>query len=100
MEQLVDDGLVRHIGVSNFTIPKLQNLLAHARVQPAVHQCEMHPLWRHDKMLDFYNEKNIHVTAYSPLGHANLLQHPLVQDIASEFSSLLFFDAHFKTILL
>lgn len=85
MEQLVDAGLVRHIGVGNFTVPKLQNLLGRIHIQPAVHQCKMHPLWRYDKMLDFCKEKSIHVTAYSPLGHANLLQHPLVQEIASEF---------------
>ena len=43
MEELVDRGLVRHIGTSNMTIPKLEPLLAAARIRPSVNQTELHP---------------------------------------------------------
>ncbi|KAM0950508.1 putative aldose reductase [Dioscorea sansibarensis] len=71
MEKLVKDGLVRDIGISNFTIKKLNNLLKFAQTIPAVCQMEMHPGWRNDKMLQACKKNGIHVTAYSPLGSSS-----------------------------
>lgn len=68
MEALVDQGKVRSIGVSNFTIPKLQLLLQNCRIPPAVNQVECHSYLQQDKLLRFCGEKGIHVTAYAPLG--------------------------------
>lgn len=62
MEALVDEGLVRSIGVANFSIAKLERLLAHARILPAVCQVEMHPFWRNDRVLEWCASKSIHVT--------------------------------------
>ncbi|KAL2926684.1 Aldose reductase [Bienertia sinuspersici] len=67
MEKLVNEKLVRDIGVCNFTIKKLNNLLNVAHIKPSVCQMEMHPGWRNDKVLETCKKNNIHVTvSYSP----------------------------------
>lgn len=68
METMVDKGLCRHIGVSNFSITKLKQLLDGARIKPEMNQIELHPYLQQPAMLDFCNENQVHVTAYSPLG--------------------------------
>ncbi|XP_057983759.1 aldose reductase [Malania oleifera] len=68
MEKLVEDNLVRDIGICNFTLKKLNKLLGFAQTMPCVCQMEMHPGWRNDKMLEACKKNGIQVTAYSPLG--------------------------------
>jgi len=69
MEDLVDEGLARHIGVSNFSIPKLRSLLADAeRYAPEMNQIELHPYLQQPEMLSFAHANDVHLTAYSPLG--------------------------------
>ena len=53
MEKLVDQGLVKHIGVSNFSVKKLKDLLTYARIKPAVNQIEVHPYFRNDYNIDW-----------------------------------------------
>ena len=68
MEALVSEGLVRSIGVSNFSAKKIDDILTYAKVAPSVLQVEVHPYWRQNALLSYCAEKGIHVTAYSPLG--------------------------------
>jgi alcohol dehydrogenase (NADP+) len=68
MEACVDKGLLRNIGVSNFSAAKLCDLLDHGRIQPAVNQIEAHPLLRQQTLKDFCDANGIVITAYSPLG--------------------------------
>ena len=68
MEKLVDKGLCRHIGVSNFSIAKLKTLIDGARIKPEVNQIELHPYLQQSAMLDFCSKSGVHLTAYSPLG--------------------------------
>lgn len=68
MEDLVSAGLVKNIGVSNFGTSLMRDLLAHAKVPPAVLQVEMHPYLAQEKLLRFCREEQIAVTAFSPLG--------------------------------
>ena len=53
MEELVDLGLVRHIGTSNMTIPKLKLLLRDARIKPAVNEMELHPHFQQPELFEF-----------------------------------------------
>jgi diketogulonate reductase-like aldo/keto reductase len=69
MEKLVKEGLVRSIGVSNFTIPMLEDLLSKCEIPPAVNQVEIHPNLPQEKLLAFCKSKNIALTAYSPIGN-------------------------------
>ncbi len=68
MEALVDAGLVRHIGTSNMTVPKLELLLRDARIQPAANEMEMHPHFQQPALFEFVTENGILPIGYSPIG--------------------------------
>ncbi len=68
MEAMVDAGKARHIGVSNFSRPKLEGLLSDCRIRPGVNQVELHPYLAQRDLLDYCDEFGVFVTAYSPLG--------------------------------
>jgi diketogulonate reductase-like aldo/keto reductase len=71
MEKLVDLGLVRHIGTSNMTIPKLELLLRDARIKPAVNEMELHPHFQQPELFEFMRSHRIEPIGYSPLGSPN-----------------------------
>jgi diketogulonate reductase-like aldo/keto reductase len=68
MEQLVKEGLVRHIGTSNMTIPKLELLLKDATLKPACNEMELHPHFQQQGLFDFCTANHIRPIAYCPLG--------------------------------
>jgi len=74
MEALQEAGLTRHIGVSNFNVSLLRDLINGSGTPPAVLQVEMHPFLTQEKLLRFCAEQDIHVTAYSPLGALSYLE--------------------------
>lgn len=67
MEDLVSAGLVKNIGVCNFGVSLLRDLLSYAQIPPAVLQVELHPYLPQDKLLRFCRDSQIAVTAFSPL---------------------------------
>lgn len=71
MEECKNLGLTKGIGVSNFSCKKLEELLATAKIPPAVNQVEMNPIWQQKQLREYCNAKGIHITAYSPLGANN-----------------------------
>jgi alcohol dehydrogenase (NADP+) len=71
MERLVDQGLARHIGTSNMTIPKLRLLLRDARIQPAVNEMEIHPYFQQTELVDFVQANGMVAVGYCPLGSPN-----------------------------
>lgn len=68
MERLVDMGLVRHIGTSNMTIPKLQLLIRDARIQPAINEMELHPHFQQPELFKFVADHGIQSVGFSPIG--------------------------------
>ncbi|CAO3676907.1 unnamed protein product [Umbelopsis vinacea] len=89
MEELVDAGLVKAIGLSNFNIAKIQHVLDNCRIRPAVLQVELHPALHQQELLDFCAKENIHVTAYSPLGNNiygkdRTVDDPAIADVAKK----------------
>lgn len=68
MERLVDEGLVRHIGTSNMTIPKLELLLRDARIMPAVNEMELHPHFQQPELFRFCLDHDIVPIGYCPVG--------------------------------
>jgi D-xylose reductase len=68
MEELLRAGLVRNIGVSNFNVSVLRDMLAYVEIRPAVLQVEMHPYLTQEKLVRYCHLENIAVTAFSPLG--------------------------------
>jgi len=71
MEKLVELGLVKHIGTSNMTIPKLKLLLRDAGVEPAVNEMELHPHFQQPALFDFVRDHGIAPVGYCPLGSPN-----------------------------
>lgn len=74
MEEIKRKGLTRHIGVSNFSIKKLDELSKQSETKPEVNQVEIHPFFTQEKMLRYCRENDIIVTAYSPLGSRHLIK--------------------------
>ncbi|TFY60908.1 hypothetical protein EVG20_g7250 [Dentipellis fragilis] len=68
MEKLLDTGKVKSIGVSNFSLKTLNQLLPHCKVVPATNQVELHPYLPQHELKAFCEERGILLTAYSPLG--------------------------------
>jgi diketogulonate reductase-like aldo/keto reductase len=62
MEALYESGKARAIGVSNFSSKKLGDLLAVARVRPAVNQVECHPVWQQPKLHAFCQSEGVHLS--------------------------------------
>jgi len=91
MEALVDKGLVKHIGVANFPVILLHDLLSYSRIHPVVNQVEIHPYNQQSKLLAYCKSRNITVQAYSPLGtpgykesgEPDVLADPLLKEIAT-----------------
>ncbi|VAX38704.1 NADPH-dependent aldo-keto reductase, similarity to GRE3, stress-induced in yeast [hydrothermal vent metagenome] len=95
MEELVQLGLVKEIGVSNFNCSLIRDLLSHANIPPAVLQIESHPYLTQEKLIRYCKESEIAVTAFSPLGalsyfqlgmadpSESILETPTVKEIAA-----------------
>ncbi|WP_394240905.1 aldo/keto reductase [Vibrio astriarenae] len=68
MEQLVEMGLVKSIGTSNMTIPKMDLLLRDATIKPAVNEMECHPLFQQQAFFDYLVENSIVPVGFCPIG--------------------------------
>lgn len=96
MREAREQGLVKHIGVSNFSIPKLEQLIKDSGETPEMNQVELHPYLQQNKLLEFCSKNGINVTAYSPLGSGDrpdqmkakdepsLLENPVITKIAKK----------------
>lgn len=86
LEKLRARGLARSIGVSNFTIRHLTELMANSETVPAANQVELHPYLYQRELLDFCREKNVVIQAYSPLTHGERLDDPKLVALAQKYS--------------
>jgi methylglyoxal/glyoxal reductase len=82
LERLQEEGRARSIGVSNFLVPHLEELLAKANSVPAVNQIELSPFLQRRDTVALCRARGIVVEAYSPLTHGQRLGHPTVVDVA------------------
>lgn len=79
MEGLVQSGLVKNIGVCNYSVALLRDMLTYADVRPAVLQVELHPYLTQQKLLRYCAEEQIAVTGFSPLGANSYFQLGMAQ---------------------
>mmetsp|Transcript_40604 Transcript_40604/g.115728 ORF Transcript_40604/g.115728 Transcript_40604/m.115728 type:complete len:320 (+) Transcript_40604:1020-1979(+) len=91
MEKLVDEGLVKTLGMSNFNIEETKLILDNCDIPPVVDQVECHPLFPQHALRDFLKSENIELVAYSPLGNVNTdgptaLTDPLICDLGNKYS--------------
>jgi len=82
--ELHDEGRVRSIGVSNFTMDHLKRIIDATGVTPAVNQVELHPGFQQRKLVEFHEEHGIVTTSWSPLGRGALLDHPLFAELGAK----------------
>lgn len=94
MEQLKKEGLVRNIGVSNVTIPKLKLILRDAEIKPALNEMELHPGFQQGELFQFSLDNDIQPIGYCPIGSPSRperdrteddiddMQMPVIQEIA------------------
>ncbi|MBE3069789.1 MAG: aldo/keto reductase [Acidobacteria bacterium] len=68
MERLVETGLVRHIGTSNMTVPKLRLVVRDARIRPACNEMELHPHFQQPELFGFVREHGIVPIGFCPIG--------------------------------
>lgn len=82
LEDLYEEGLVRSIGVSNFLIHHLEDLMGDCRIKPMVNQVELHPLLTNKKLHMFCRKEGIQIESWRPLMQGRL-DIPLLQELAS-----------------
>jgi diketogulonate reductase-like aldo/keto reductase len=85
LERLVDDGRCKSIGLSDVNLERLQEIVAVARIKPAVVQVESHPFLPEWELLDYCRRENIVVLAFAALGHATepkVLEDPVITAVA------------------
>ena len=71
MESLVEKGLTRGIGCSNYNVQSLLNLLSFCKIKPVVNEVELHPYYYQKNLKKFCDKENIALIAYYPLAHGN-----------------------------
>ncbi|XP_066264679.1 aldo-keto reductase family 1 member B1-like [Branchiostoma lanceolatum] len=95
MEKLVDAGLVKAIGVSNFNISQMEEVLTNGRIKPAVNQVESHPYLGCHRLLEYCTSKGVVITAYCPIARpgskeaeeykvGSLLEDPVITEISNK----------------
>lgn len=84
--ELRDEGVCRAIGVSNYTVRHLEELLASSEVVPDVNQVEFNPFLYQRELLAYCEQKRIQLEAYSPLTRGQMLRHPVVVEVARHYS--------------
>lgn len=94
MEVLKEKGLCKHLGVSNFNVPKIQALVEQGGMKPECNQVESHPFLQQKPLLQYCHENDIAMTAYSPIGSLDrparvrkgedpsLLKHAVIEEVA------------------
>lgn len=86
LEKLYADGKVRAIGVCNFSITQLQDLMQHTTVVPAVNQVEVHPHLSQNELLAFSKDHGIQLEAWRPIMMGEVLQIPELIEIGNYHS--------------
>lgn len=87
MEELYDEGKIKAIGVCNFTVEKLEELKANAKILPVINQIELHPIFQQKELQAYNKQNNIITQPWSPLGNGNagLLENDKLKAIGEKY---------------
>jgi diketogulonate reductase-like aldo/keto reductase len=85
MNELVDAGKVRHVGVSNFDIDRLASARELSEHGIVTNQVQYNPYWSQSELLDYCRIHDVALTAYSPLAHGGVLEDPVLEEIAARY---------------
>ena len=85
LEELYKQGKIKAIGVSNFLPHHLEPLLETAKIKPMVNQIEFHPGMLQEETVEFCKKHNILVEAWAPFSNGQILNHPVLKEIADKY---------------
>ena len=85
LETLYKEGKARAIGVSNFQVHHLEDLMADAEIKPMVNQVEFHPFLTQEKLRDFCRREGIQLEAWSPLMRGEVVNVPEIVELAEKY---------------
>jgi len=86
LEYLYKEGKVKAIGVSNFKIHHLEDLMKDAEIKPMVNQVELHPRLTQKELREYCQKHQIQIEAWSPLMHGKLLNHEVLVEIGKKYN--------------
>ncbi|PFN83233.1 aldo/keto reductase [Bacillus sp. AFS076308] len=86
LETLYKEGRVKAIGVSNFHVHHLEDLMQEAEIKPMINQVEFHPRLTQKEIQTFCQEQGIQMEAWSPLMQGQLLDQPVIKEIANKYN--------------
>lgn len=86
LEKLYHDGFVKAIGVCNFQVHHLEDLMAKSEIKPMVNQVEFHPRLTQHEVLSFCKNNNIQMEAWAPLMRGRLMDDPTIVKLAEKYS--------------
>lgn len=88
MEKLCKLDKIKSIGVSNFSIKSLTNVLEHCSIRPVVNQIEFHPMFQNKELVKFMQDNSIQLEAWSPLvhGNPNYLRNTILKNIGEKYN--------------
>jgi diketogulonate reductase-like aldo/keto reductase len=86
LEKIHEAGQARAIGVSNFTVSHLEELLSECKIRPAVNQVELHVYLQQPELVEYCNQQGIVIEAYSPLAHGYGMDNPTLVKIAGKYN--------------
>lgn len=84
LEEIHETGQAKSIGVSNYTIKHLEELIKRCSIKPAVNQVELHVFLQQPKLIEYCQKNDIVIEAYSPLAHAHDMNNVAIQNIAKK----------------
>ncbi len=84
LEDLYKDGKIKAIGVSNFQISHLENLLKTAEIKPMINQIELHPKLAQTELRDFAAKHDMHIEAWAPLMQGGLFENGVLNELAAK----------------
>lgn len=84
LEEIHSSGRARTIGVSNWTVKHLRELLLNCDVRPSVNQVELHVYLQQPELIAYCKEQGITVEAYSPLAHGHGLDSPVLAEVGNK----------------
>ncbi len=85
LEDLYAAGKIKAIGVSNFQVHHLKELMSYAKVIPVLNQIELHPKLAQEEIYEFSTQHAIKIQAWSPLMQGQLLTHPVIVELAKKY---------------
>ncbi len=85
MEKLYKEGVIRAIGVCNYTPEYLEDLIQNSDIVPAVNQVELHPGLQQNDLISYCNSRNIRVEAWSPIMKGQVMDMPLLKELGKKY---------------